>query len=96
VARDWWYYFSIRIANWETMERLFLEKYFPASQVAAICREIYGIKQRERETLSEYWEMFNKLCASCPQHQIQEYSLIQYFYEGMNSSDKQWAYATSR
>ncbi|XP_027922697.1 uncharacterized protein LOC114180584 [Vigna unguiculata] len=77
------------------MERIFLQKYFLASRVAAVCREIYGIKQREGETLSEYWERFNKLCASCPQHQMQEHSLIQYFYEGMNSSDRQWADAAS-
>jgi len=76
AAQDWWYYLSFRIANWATMERIFLQKYFPASRVAAIRREIYGIKQQEGETLSEYWERFNKLCASCPQHQMQEHSLI--------------------
>jgi len=48
------------------MERIFLQKYFPASRVAGVRREIYGIKQQEGETLSEYWERFNKLCASCP------------------------------
>ena len=82
AAQDWWYYLSLKIANWATIERIFLQKYFPASRVADIRREIYGIKQREGETLSEYWERFNKLCASCPQHQMQEHSLIQYFYEG--------------
>jgi len=95
AAQDWWYYLSLRITNWATIERIFLQKYFPTSRVAAVRREIYGIKQREGETLSEYWERFNKLCASCPQHQMQEHSLIQYFYEGMNSSDRQWADAAS-
>jgi len=66
AAQDWWYYLSLRITNWATMQRIFLQKYFPASRVATVRREIYGIKQRERETLSEYWERFNKLCASCP------------------------------
>jgi len=33
------------------MERTFLHKYFPASRVAVVRREIYGIKQREGETL---------------------------------------------
>jgi len=48
------------------MERLFIKKYFPTSRVAAIGREICGIEQQDRETLSEYWEKFNKLSASYP------------------------------
>ena len=39
------------------------------------------------ETFCEYWERFNKLCASCPQHQITEQLLIQYFYEGLLPMD---------
>ena len=46
AAQDWCYYLSLKIANWATMERIFLQKYFPASRVAAIRREIYGIKKR--------------------------------------------------
>lgn len=63
--------------------------------MADIHREIIGIKQRDREALSEYWKRFNKLYASCPQHQMQEHALIEYFCEGFNSSDKQWVDATS-
>lgn len=40
------------------------------------------------ETLYEYWERFNKLCASCPQQQISEQLLIQYFYEGFLPNDR--------
>jgi len=40
TTKDWWYYLSLRIANWAIMERIFLEKYFPTSRVAAIRREI--------------------------------------------------------
>ena len=39
------------------------------------------------ETFCEYWESFNKLCASYPQHQITEQLLIQYFYEGLLPMD---------
>ncbi|RDX78193.1 hypothetical protein CR513_41558, partial [Mucuna pruriens] len=33
-------------------------------------KEICGIRQHFGETLHEYWERFNKLCATCPYHQI--------------------------
>ena len=40
------------------------------------------------ESLYEYWERFNRLCASCPQHQITNQLLIQYFCEGLLPSDR--------
>ena len=42
------------------MKKIFLEKYFPASRVANIRKEICGIRQSHGETLSEYWEILFK------------------------------------
>jgi len=47
------------------------------------------------ETFREYWERFNKLCASCPQQQISKQLLIQYFYEGLLSIDRNMVDAAS-
>jgi len=69
------------------MKKIFLEKYFPASRVANIRKEICGIRQSHDETLSEYWERFEKLCIQCPHHQIPNQLLIQYFYEGLMPTD---------
>ncbi|RDY08774.1 hypothetical protein CR513_06953, partial [Mucuna pruriens] len=52
------------------MKCIFLEKFFPASKIATIKKEICGIRQQSRETVHEYWERFNKLYATCPHHQI--------------------------
>ncbi|RDY08780.1 hypothetical protein CR513_06959, partial [Mucuna pruriens] len=38
-----------------------------------------GIRQHRYETLYEYWERFNKLCATCLHHETSEQLLIQYF-----------------
>ena len=46
-------------------------------------KDISGIRQANGETLYEYWQRFQKLCANCPNHQISEQLLIQYFYEGL-------------
>ncbi|RDX88434.1 hypothetical protein CR513_29975, partial [Mucuna pruriens] len=74
--------------TWGDMKRTFLEKFFPASRTASIRKEICGIRQHTGETLHEYWERFNKLCATCPHHQISEQLLIQYFYEGLLMMDR--------
>ena len=42
------------IGTWNSMKKIFLEKYFPASRVANIRKEINGIRQSHGETLSEY------------------------------------------
>ncbi|RDY14007.1 hypothetical protein CR513_00993, partial [Mucuna pruriens] len=52
------------------MNRIFLEKFFPASRTATIRKEICGIRQQSGEILHEYWERLNKLCATYPYRQI--------------------------
>ncbi|RDY00809.1 hypothetical protein CR513_15963, partial [Mucuna pruriens] len=53
-------------------------RFFPASKTVTIKKNC-GIRQQSGETLHK----FNKLCATCPHHQINKQLLIQYFYEGM-------------
>ncbi|RDX95925.1 hypothetical protein CR513_21495, partial [Mucuna pruriens] len=44
------------------MKKIFLEKFFPTSKIAANLKEIYGISSNV--TLHEYWERLNKLCVT--------------------------------
>ncbi|XP_016693090.1 uncharacterized protein [Gossypium hirsutum] len=74
--------------TWTGLHKAFLEKYFPASRIGSIRKEICGIKQLVGESLYEYWERFKRLCASCPQYQISEQLLVQYFYEGLTPQDR--------
>ena len=76
------------MTNWNDLNKLFLEKLFPASRAASIRKEICGIRQIDRESLHEYWEWFKKLRASFPHLQISEQLLIQYFYEGLLPMDR--------
>ncbi|RDX88657.1 hypothetical protein CR513_29727, partial [Mucuna pruriens] len=76
AAKDWLYLHPILFNSWGHMKCMFLEKFFLASRTATILKEICGIRQHSGETLHEYWEQFNKLCATCPHHQINEQLLI--------------------
>ncbi|RDX94189.1 hypothetical protein CR513_23451, partial [Mucuna pruriens] len=58
--------------NNRTLKELAMPDFFPSSKTVTIRKEICGIRQHSRETLHEYWERFNKLCATCPHHQISE------------------------
>nr|XP_027099081.1 uncharacterized protein LOC113718372 [Coffea arabica] len=73
---------------WDQLKKKFLDKYFPASRVASLKKEICDIKQHLGESLYEFWERFKKLCTKCPQDQISEQLFIQYFYEGLLFRDR--------
>ncbi|XP_012468822.1 uncharacterized protein LOC105786894 [Gossypium raimondii] len=89
LAKDWLYYMPPgSFTTWTGLHKAFLEKFFPASRIGSIRKEICGIKQLVGESLYEYWERFKRLCASCPQHQISEQLLVQYFYEGLMPQDR--------
>nr|XP_027101695.1 uncharacterized protein LOC113722619 [Coffea arabica] len=88
-AKDWLYYLSPgSITTWGQLMKKFLDKYFPASRAASLRKEICGIKQHPGESLYEYWERYNNLLRRCPQHQISEQLIIQYFYEGLIFRDR--------
>ncbi|XP_050915340.1 uncharacterized protein LOC127130360 [Lathyrus oleraceus] len=88
AAKDWLCYIEPNsVTTWNDLKKVFLERYFPASRAASIQKEICGIRQGN-ESLVEYWERFKQLVFSCPQHQITEQLLIQYFYEELLPIDR--------
>ena len=50
---------------------------------------ISGIQQSQGESFPAYYERFKTLVASCPQHQMKEELLIQYFYERLLPIERQ-------
>ena len=61
-TKEWLYYLpSGTVTTWNEMKKLFLEKYFPASKVANIKKEICCIRILNGESLYEYWEWFKKV-----------------------------------
>ncbi|KAM1554334.1 hypothetical protein ACFX1Z_007094 [Malus domestica] len=89
-AKDWLYELAPgTVTSWESMKRAFLEKFFPTSRVILLRKRISGIQQEEGESFPTYYEHFKSLVASCPQHQMKEELLLQYFYEGLLPIERQ-------
>ncbi|CAN6677806.1 unnamed protein product [Malus baccata var. baccata] len=89
-AKDWLYELAPgTVTSWESMNRAFLEKFFPTSRVILLRKRISGIQQEEGESFPTYYERFKLLVASCPQHQMKEELLLQYFYEGLLLIERQ-------
>ena len=89
-AKDWLFELALRtVTSWESMKRAFLEKFFPTSRVILLRKKISGIQQNHGESFPAYYERFKALVASCPQHQMKEEILIQYFYEELLPIERQ-------
>ncbi|XP_026385032.1 uncharacterized protein LOC113280647 [Papaver somniferum] len=85
MAEEWMYYLPPgSITTWSEMNKLFLEKYFPASKAAVVRKEISGILQITGESLYEYWERYKKLLATSLIESMA--SNAQKFYTRNNSS----------
>ncbi|CAN6589036.1 unnamed protein product [Malus baccata var. baccata] len=89
-AKDWLYELAPgTVTSWDSMKGAFLEKFFPTSRVILLRKRISGIQQNQGESFPSYYECFKSLVASCPQHQMKEELLIQYFYEGLLPMERQ-------
>ncbi|KAM2097166.1 hypothetical protein COP2_019812 [Malus domestica] len=89
-AKDWLYELAPgTVTSWESMKRAYLEKFFPTSRIILLRKKISGIQQEEGESFPTYYERFKSLVASCPQHQMKEELLLQYFYEGLLPLERQ-------
>ncbi|CAN6547476.1 unnamed protein product [Malus baccata var. baccata] len=89
-AKDWLYELAPgTVTSWESMKRAFLEKFFPTSRVILLRKMISGIQQDEGESFPTHYQRFKSLVASCPQHQMKEELLLQYFYEGLLPIERQ-------
>ncbi|CAN6560153.1 unnamed protein product [Malus baccata var. baccata] len=89
-AKDWLYELPPEtVTSWESMKRAFLEKFFPTSRIILLRKKISGIQQEEGESFPTYYERFKSLVSSCPQHQMKNELLLQYFYEGLIPLERQ-------
>ncbi|CAN6679401.1 unnamed protein product [Malus baccata var. baccata] len=89
-AKDWLYELAPgTVTSSESMKRAFLEKFFPTSRIILLRKKISGIQEEEGESFPTYYERFKSLVASCPQHQMKEELLLQYFYEGLLPLERQ-------
>ncbi|CAN6722829.1 unnamed protein product [Malus baccata var. baccata] len=88
-ANEWLYNLPPGSMNtWNQVKQAFLEQYFLATKATSIMKDICAIRQQHGEPFGDYYKRFTHLVASCPNHQISEHILIQYFYEGLCVTDR--------
>ena len=87
-AKDWLHYLPAgTIDSWNTMKKVFLEKYFSADRANHLKKQISNILQDDGESLYEFWERFKKTCTMCPYHGFPEHDLILFFIGGLRKEN---------
>ena len=71
------------VNSWAQMCNLFLAKYYPVRRTAKVRAQITGFKQGYDESLSDAWDRFNHLLQSCPHHNLNDWMLVDSFYNAL-------------
>ncbi|XP_056695323.1 uncharacterized protein [Spinacia oleracea] len=78
----------MKITDWDSLALAFYVKYFPPEKTTRLRGEIISITQRADESLFEVWERFKDLQRECPHHGIDDWFLIQQFYNGLGNESR--------
>ncbi|XP_047964692.1 uncharacterized protein LOC125209127 [Salvia hispanica] len=85
-ARDWYDNMGPgSVRTWNAMVELFLEKYFPPSEVLKRQAEIIQFQMKPHETIREAWARFKTLLKRCPKHGLSPGHQVITFYRGCTS-----------
>ncbi|KAJ9544480.1 hypothetical protein OSB04_024187 [Centaurea solstitialis] len=71
--------------SWEGLAKPFVTRFFSPGKTANLTKAITNFTQGGTEELYEAWERFKSLQRQCPHHGIEDWRLIQLFYNGLRS-----------
>ena len=83
-VKTWFYTYKEVFNTWDTCSNAFLVKYFPVGKTNALRNRISSFEQLQDETVPEAWERLQECIAACPHHGMEEWLIIQNFFQGLN------------
>ena len=84
-AKTWFYTNKADFTTWEAWSNAFLTKYFPVRKANALRGKISRFQQLLDEAIQDAWERFQEYIAACPHHGMEEWLIIQSFFNGLNT-----------
>jgi hypothetical protein len=82
-VKRWFYSNMEAVSTWEKCSNALLTKFFPLGKTNALRNKISGFQQLTNETISEAWEHLQDYVSACPHHGMEEWFIIQSFYQGL-------------
>ena len=85
-ARQWFYANPEAVNTWEKCSAAFLAKFFPLGKTNALRGRISSFQQESKESIPEAWERLQEYILACPHHGMDDWLIIQNFYNGLTPS----------
>ncbi|XP_022032330.1 uncharacterized protein LOC110933414 [Helianthus annuus] len=76
------------ITTWNDLQSKFLQKYFPPSKTARLRNLTCAFTEQPGESFYETWDRFKALLNKCPHHGLEEWRVVEKFYNGVSEATK--------
>ncbi|XP_035839930.1 uncharacterized protein LOC110884417 [Helianthus annuus] len=76
------------ITTWNDLQSKFLQKHFPPAKTARLRNLIYAFTEQPGESFYETWDRFKALLNKCPHHGLEEWRVVEKFYNGVSEATK--------
>jgi hypothetical protein len=87
-AKHWFYKEKEAIKSWDKCSTAFLAKFFPMGKTNALRGRISNFQQSATESIPEAWERLQDYIHACPHHDIENWLVLQNFYDGLTIMSK--------
>jgi len=87
-AKQWFYQNKEAVDTWEKCSAAFLAKFFPMSRTSALRGKISNFQHTSLESILEAWERLQEYIRACPHHGMEDWLVLQNFYEGLTPMSK--------
>jgi len=85
-AKQWFYQNTEAVNTWDKFSAAFLAKSFPLGKTNALRGRISSFQQTVMESIPEAWERLQEYILACPHHGMDEWLVLQSFYNGLTTT----------
>src|SRR6185312_1292859 len=85
-ANQWFYANKAVVDTWDKCAKAFLSKFFPTGKTNAFRGRISNFQHASNESIPEAWERLQEYILACRHHGIDNWLILQNFYNGLTQS----------
>ena len=74
--------------TWDKCAKAFISKFFPTGKTNALRGRISNFQQALNESILETWERLQEYILACPHHGMDNWLILQNFYNGLTQSSR--------
>ena len=94
-AKQWFYANKAAVDTWYKCAKAFLSKFFPTGKTNALRGRISNFQQASNESIPEAWERLQDYILACQPHGMDNWLILQNFYNGLTQSSRDHVDATA-